>query len=85
MIFGLLGRHLPHSYSPAIHACFGNYPYSLFEVEPSQLEDFLTSHSFDGLNVTSPTKKMSYLICPPFHRKQSGWVPLIQSSGKTVC
>ena len=57
MIFGLLGRHLPHSYSPAIHACFGNYPYSLFEVEPSQLEDFLTSHSFDGLNVTIPYKK----------------------------
>ena len=57
MIFGLLGRHLPHSYSPAIHACFGNYPYSLFEIEPSQLEDFLTNHSFDGLNVTIPYKK----------------------------
>ena len=63
MIFGLLGRHLPHSYSLAIHACFGNYPYSLFEIEPSQLEDFLTNHSFDGLNVTIPYKKdvISYL------------------------
>ena len=57
MNFGLLGRHLPHSYSPAIHACFGEYPYSLFEIAPLQLETFLKTHPFQGLNVTMPYKK----------------------------
>ena len=57
MNFGLLGRHLPHSYSPAIHACFGEYPYSLFEIAPAQLEHFLKTHPFQGLNVTMPYKK----------------------------
>jgi len=57
MKFGLLGRHLPHSYSPRIHACLGDYPYSLFEVEPDQLADFLNEKDFDGLNVTMPYKK----------------------------
>ncbi len=57
MKFGLLGRHLSHSYSPRIHACLGDYPYSLFEVVPSQLENFLKEGSFDGINVTIPYKK----------------------------
>ena len=57
MKFGLLGRHLLHSYSPRIHACLGDYPYTLHEIEPSQLEDFLRAEHFDGLNVTIPYKK----------------------------
>ena len=31
---GLLGRKLGHSYSPQIHACLGDYSYTLFEKEP---------------------------------------------------
>ena len=27
---GLLGRRLGHSYSPAIHAAFGDYEYRLY-------------------------------------------------------
>lgn len=54
---GLLGRKLGHSYSPAIHAQLGNYEYALFEKEPAELEDFLRSGDFDGLNVTMPYKK----------------------------
>ena len=54
---GLLGRKLGHSYSPQIHACLGNYSYTLFEKEPEEVADFLKSGDFTGLNVTIPYKK----------------------------
>ena len=54
---GLLGRHLAHSYSPQIHAMLGDYSYELFEREPDEIEDFLKSGCWDGLNVTVPYKK----------------------------
>ncbi len=54
---GLLGRHLGHSYSPAIHALLGDYSYQLFAVEPEGLEDFLRHGEFTGLNVTVPYKQ----------------------------
>ena len=37
---GLLGEKLGHSYSPALHALFGDYDYELFEVSPDRLGDF---------------------------------------------
>ena len=37
---GLLGRKLGHSYSPQIHAHLGDYPYTLFEKEPEEIESF---------------------------------------------
>ena len=54
---GLLGRKLGHSYSPQIHACLGNYSYTLFEKEPEEVADFLKNGGFTGLNVTIPYKK----------------------------
>lgn len=54
---GLLGQRLGHSYSPAIHAQLADYHYSLFEVEPEHLEDFLKNGDFQGINVTIPYKK----------------------------
>lgn len=54
---GLLGRKLGHSYSPQIHEKLGDYSYSLFEKEPEELEDFLKTGNFTGLNVTIPYKK----------------------------
>ena len=54
---GLLGRKLGHSYSPEIHAHLGEYPYVLFEKEPEQLQAFLRSGDFTGINVTVPYKK----------------------------
>ena len=54
---GLLGRELGHSYSPQIHACLGDYSYTLFEKEPEEIEDFLKNGDFIGLNVTIPYKK----------------------------
>lgn len=55
--FGLLGGKLGHSFSPFIHGMLSDYAYSLFETPEDQLETFLTSGAFDGLNVTIPYKK----------------------------
>ena len=60
---GLLGRTLGHSYSPQIHAELGSYEYLLYEKEPGELEAFLKSGSFDGLNVTIPYKKAVIPYC----------------------
>ena len=60
---GLLGRTLGHSYSPAIHAQLAGYSYLLYEKEPEELEGFLRSGEFDGLNVTIPYKKAVIPYC----------------------
>ncbi|MBQ4650329.1 MAG: shikimate kinase [Firmicutes bacterium] len=60
--FGLLGRKLGHSFSPEIHRTISYeaghpYDYVLFEKEPEELEDFLKSDEWAGLNVTVPYKE----------------------------
>ena len=60
---GLLGRKLGHSYSPQIHAYLGNYPYTLFEREPEDVEDFLKNGDFTAINVTIPYKKAVMPYC----------------------
>ncbi len=60
---GLLGRTLGHSYSPQIHGELGDYEYLLYEKEPEELDAFLKSGSFDGLNVTIPYKKAVIPYC----------------------
>ena len=57
MQYGLLGQTLKHSYSPQIHRQLGEYAYSLFECSPEELESFMKSNNFQGLNVTMPYKK----------------------------
>ncbi len=56
-MYGLLGEHLPHSFSPQIHMSLGNEDYHIFEVAPENLEKFLTEQNFKGINVTIPYKK----------------------------
>lgn len=56
-MYGLLGEHLPHSFSPQIHLALGNHDYNLFEVAPENLEGFMIEHNFKGINVTIPYKK----------------------------
>lgn len=63
MICGLLGQKLCHSYSPQIHRELSDYSYQLFEKEPDQVKDFLTSEDFHGLNVTIPYKKTVMQYC----------------------
>ncbi|MBQ3215470.1 MAG: shikimate kinase [Oscillospiraceae bacterium] len=54
---GLLGQRLGHSYSPQIHSLLTDYAYDLFEIDPTQLEFFLKTEEFHGINVTIPYKK----------------------------
>ena len=56
-MYGLLGEHLPHSFSPQIHSALGNQNYNLFEVAPENLDAFMKEHNFKGINVTIPYKK----------------------------
>ncbi len=56
-MYGLLGEHLPHSFSPQIHNALGNKDYTLFEVAPENLDTFMKEHNFKGINVTIPYKK----------------------------
>lgn len=60
---GILGEKLGHSYSPQIHSMLADYEYKLFEKSPEELEDFLKSGEFDGLNVTIPYKKSVVAYC----------------------
>ena len=43
-MYGLLGEHLPHSFSPQIHSALGNRNYNLFEVAPENLDAFMKKH-----------------------------------------
>lgn len=60
---GLLGNHLSHSYSPLIHSYLGDYSYSIFDKDPEELDSFLKSGDFAGLNVTAPYKKSVIPYC----------------------
>lgn len=66
-IFGLLGRTLAHSWSPAIHRALGCSEYRLFELEPEQLGDFLARENIGGLNVTIPYKITAMSFCDVIH------------------
>ncbi|MCR4936070.1 MAG: hypothetical protein K5990_06250 [Oscillospiraceae bacterium] len=57
MRYGLLGEHLPHSFSKEIHERLGLYRYELIELAPSELGDFLRRRDFGGVNVTIPYKQ----------------------------
>lgn len=57
MAYGLLGRKLGHSWSPAIHAELGSMPYDLYEAEPEFVGEFLRTTPLAAMNVTIPYKK----------------------------
>lgn len=61
--YGLLGRKLLHSLSPEIHRELGNFSYELFQVEPENLEAFITKKDFAGLSVVFPYKKEVVKYC----------------------
>ena len=68
-VFGLLGRHLGHSYSPYIHNHLGEYEYNLFEVEPDQLDEFMVKREFSGINITIPYKQDVMKYCDTISEK----------------
>ena len=63
--YGLLGRVLGHSHSPAIHRLLGSAPYDLVELsDEDAVRRFLASPgAYRGLNVTIPYKKTVFACC----------------------
>lgn len=55
--YGLIGRHLSHSYSRMIHVEMGCEDYCHTELEPEGIENFFKTHEIGGMNVTIPYKK----------------------------
>ena len=66
MEYGLIGEHLPHSFSKEIHGRCADYDYQLTELTPEQVSEFMTAKEFKAINVTIPYKQtvipfLSYL------------------------
>lgn len=62
--FGVLGRSLPHTYSPMLHNLYQDeYDYSVIEREPEELDSLFTSGVYRGFNVTIPYKKEAAVRC----------------------
>lgn len=61
--FGLIGKSLAHSFSPAIHAMLAGYDYKLYALSEDALEDFLNQAPLDGFNVTIPYKQTVFDLC----------------------
>lgn len=55
--YGVLGRVLGHSYTPAIYRELADMDYRRFEVEPEDLAGFLAGDAWEGVNVTIPYKR----------------------------
>lgn len=56
-VYGLIGNPLGHSFSKEVHEAFGEYEFSLFDLEPEEMRAFVGSRKFDGLSVTRPYKQ----------------------------
>ena len=64
MKFGVLGKSLPHTYSPQIHKEFADYEYTVLERTEEQVHDlFKGAENLDGFNVTIPYKKLAASLC----------------------
>lgn len=58
MKYGLIGEHLPHSFSKEIHAKIAPYEYELHEIEKNELDAFMEAKDFRAINVTIPYKQV---------------------------
>lgn len=86
-MYGLLGKTLKHSFSPEIHAEFGSYPYTLFEIPENELDAFFEKSEFDGLNITVPYKKnvLKYLDAISDSARKIGAVnTIVKKDGKLI-
>lgn len=57
MEYGCIGRKLTHSFSKIIHNELCDYDYRLVELEPDELDKFMTDKDFSAINVTIPYKQ----------------------------
>lgn len=56
MKYGLIGEKLSHSFSAIIHPKIADYQYELKEIPRDELDSFMLSRDFCGINVTIPYK-----------------------------
>ncbi|MBR6340853.1 MAG: hypothetical protein IKR64_03035 [Treponema sp.] len=64
MKFGVLGKSLPHTYSPQIHKAFADYEYTVLERSEEQVHAlFEGAEGLNGFNVTIPYKKLAASLC----------------------
>ena len=63
MKYGLIGEHLSHSFSKAIHEKLADYTYDICPLTKEAFPIFMKQHDFKAINVTIPYKIdcMSYL------------------------
>ncbi len=64
MQYGLIGEHLPHSFSPEIHRRIGDYPYELKELSPQEVGAFLQRREFKGTIPSSTAAANSAATIP---------------------
>ena len=63
-MFGVLGKSLPHTYSPRIHKSFADYEYTVLERKEDEVRAiFDGKEKLDGFNVTIPYKKLACSLC----------------------
>ena len=83
MKYGLIGEHLPHSYSKEIHNALAPYDYQLCELTPEGVDAFMRAREFDAINVTIPYKEkvIPYLAEIDEHARLIGAVNTIVNRG----
>ncbi len=83
MTYGLIGEHLPHSFSKEIHALCADYTYELHELTPDAVEGFMQAAEFTAINVTIPYKRtvMPYLHHIHPHAESIGAVNTVVNKG----
>ena len=57
MKYALIGEHLGHSFSKIIHEMLSDNLYELHEIPREELDCFMRSREFSGINVTIPYKE----------------------------
>lgn len=57
MEYGVIGEHLPHSFSKEIHALMADYNYEIQEISKDALDAFMKEKPFKAINVTIPYKQ----------------------------
>ncbi len=77
-MFGLVGKSLSHSISPLIHSGLGDPTYRIWETQ--DIENFIKTQEFSGLNVTIPYKESII----PFLDELDGIAKSIQSVNTVI-
>ena len=72
-MFGVLGKSLPHTYSPRIHKSFADYEYKVLERTEDEVRAiFEGKEKLEGFNVTIPYKKLACSLCEELSEEAQG-------------